>query len=142
MGAQGSYRGRGVYTALLDALAAVRAAPEGAAIESLLMSSGTASNTSPAAVIDAFVAAVEAHATNRLNTAPRLGVESGGSSASSSSNQTTPSAPSPVPLPTPPLPPAAFAIDPTQSLAANLMHLVLHRLGRSPTAAPLGEGRE
>ena len=129
---------RAVYTALLDALAAVRATPEGAAIESLLMASGTAPNTSPSAVIAAFVAAVEAHATNRLNTAPRLGVESGGSSASSSSNQTTPSAPSPVPLPTPPLPPAAFAIDPTQSLAANLMHLVLHRLGRSPTAAPLG----
>ena len=98
---------RAVYTALLDALAAVRATPEGAAIESLLMSNATASGTSPAAVITAFVVAVEAYATNRLNTAPRMGVESGGGSASSSSNQTTPSAPSPVPLPTLPLPPAS-----------------------------------
>ena len=98
---------RAVYTALLDALAAVRATPDGAAIESLLMASGTAPNTSPSAVIAAFVEAVEAHATHRLNTAPRMGVESGGGSASSCSNQTTPSAPSPVPLPTLPLPPAS-----------------------------------
>jgi hypothetical protein len=133
---------RAVYTALLDALAFVRATPEGAAIESLLMANAMASNTSPAAVITAFVTSVEAHAIHRLNTAPRMGVESGWSDASYSSNQTTPSAPSPValptpPLPLPPLPPAAFAIEPTQSLAANLMRLVEYRLGRSPTAAPM-----
>ena len=132
---------RAVYTALLDALAAVRAAPEGAAVESLLMANAAASDTSPAAVLAAFVVAVEAHTTHRLNTAPRMGVGMENSSGDSS-NQTTPSAPSPVSLPTPPPPPpppsAAFAMDPTQSLAANLMRLVLHRLGRSPTAAPLG----
>ena len=39
----------------------------------------------------------------------------------------------PLPPP-PPLPLPAFAIDPTQSLEANLMRLVLHRL-RRPAAA-------
>jgi hypothetical protein len=98
-----------------------------------------ASNTSPAAVIAAFVTSVEAHAIHRLNTAPRMGVESGWSGASSS-NQTTPSAPSPVPLPTTPLPsppPTVFVIEPTQSLASNLMRLVEYHLGRSPTVAPM-----
>jgi hypothetical protein len=131
---------RAVYTTLLDALAFVRASPEGAAIESLLMANTTTSNTSPAAVITAFVTSVEAHAIHRLNTHPRMGVESGWSGASSS-NQTTPSAPSPVPLPTPPMPsppPAMFVIEPTQSLASNLMRLVEYHLGRSPTAAPMG----
>ena len=132
---------RAVYTALLDALAFVRATPEGVAIESLLMANATTSNTSPAAVITAFVAAMEAHAIHRLNNGPRMGVESDWSGASSASKQTTPSAPSPVPLPTPPLPSpprAVFVIEPTQSLASNLMLLVEYHLGRSPTASPMG----
>ena len=131
---------RAVYTALLDALAHVRATPEGVAVESLLMANAAASDASPVDLIGAYVAAVEAHATHRLVTAPRMGVrvESGGGSASSSSNQTTPSAPSPVP-PVPPVPPpplhlAAFAIDPAQSLISNLMMLVEYRgLRRSPS---------
>ena len=135
---------RAVYSEMLDALAAVRATPEGAAVESLLMSNALASGASPVAVIAAFVAAVEDRASRRLNTLPRLGVgvDSGRvRDASSSSNQTTPSPPSPVPtpsLPPPlPLPLPAFAIDPMQSLAANLQLLVVHRLHRPSAAAVL-----
>jgi hypothetical protein len=132
---------RAVYSELLDALAAVRASPEGAAVESLLMANATVPGASPVVVIAAFVAAVEARASHRLETLPRLGVgvESGRAGGSSSSNQTTPSAPSPVPLPTPspPLPLPAFAIDPTQPLAANLQLLVVHRLHRPSAAAVL-----
>ena len=134
---------RAVYSEMLDALAAVRATPEGAAVESLLMSNALASGASPVAVIAAFVAAVEDRASRRLNTLPRLGVgvDSGRvRDESSSSNQTTPSPPSPVPtpsLPPPlPLPLSAFAIDPMQSLAANLAHLVLHRLPAAAMPSP------
>ena len=59
---------RAVYTALLDALAHVRATPEGVAVESLLMANAAASDASPADLIGAYVAAVEAHATHRLVT--------------------------------------------------------------------------
>jgi hypothetical protein len=135
---------RAVYTSLLDALAYVRATPEGAAIEYLLMSNATASGTSPAAVIAEFVVAVEARAIHRLNSTPRMGVgiESGRGSASSSSNRTTPAAQSPVlqamhlPLP-PPLPLLPGAIDHTKSLDANLVKLVECILRRPPPAAML-----
>ena len=100
------------------------------------MASAAASDTSPADVIGAFVAEVEAHAAHRLATAPRMavGVESGVGSTSSSSNRTTsPFAPPPTPPLSPmPLPLAAFAIDSSQSLAINLMQLLEYRLRRPP----------
>ena len=127
---------RAVYTAILEALAHVRATPSGVAVESLLMASAAASDTSPADVIGVFVAEVEAHAAHRLATAPRMavGVESGVGSTSSSSNRTTsPFAPPPTPPLSPmPLPLAAFAIDSSQSLAINLMQLLEYRLRRPP----------
>ena len=120
---------RAVYAALLDALAYVRATPAGAAVESLIMSNATEPDASPATVISSFVAAVEERATHRLNTAPRLGIVSYTSSFTSSTTvPTPPPVPSPVPpaaVPSLPLPPpTAFRIEPTTSIASNLMRLI------------------
>ena len=142
---------RAVYAALLDALAYARATPAGAAVESLIMSNTTEPDASPATVISAFVAAVEERAAHRLTTAPRLGASSYSSSlATSSTLPTPPSAPSPVPataVPPSPLPPSAdFRIDPTTSLASNLMRLIEGRIhesaqnDRSAIRAALDEG--
>ena len=149
---------RAVYAALLDALAHARAMPAGAAVEQrLLMSNATDTDASATAVIDSFVAAVEERASHRLRTAPRPGV----TSFSSSSFTSTTAVPTPPLLPAPsspaaaalfdvpPLtlpPPAAFRIEPTTSVAANLMRLVEGQLPHSspddrPTiAAALDEG--
>ena len=144
---------RAVYAALLDALAHARTMPAGAAVEGLLMSNTTGSDTSPAAVIDTFVAAVEERATHLLRTAPRLGVDSYTSSVTSSTAVPTPPlAPSPAAATlsdVPPLtlpPPAVFRIEPTTSIAANLMRLVEGRLPQSASddrtaiASALDEG--
>ena len=142
---------RAVYNSLLDALAYARATPAGAAVESLIMSNTSEPDASPAAVISAFVAAVEERAAHRLTTAPRLGASSYSSSlATSSTLPTPPSAPSPVPataVPPSPLPPSAdFRIDPTTSLASNLMRLIEGRIhesaqnDRSAIRAALDEG--
>ena len=127
---------RAVYAALLDALAYVRATPAGAAVESLIMSNVTGSDASPATVISSFVAAVEERATHRLNTAPRLGIVSYTSSFTSSTTvPTPPPVPSPVPpaaVPSLPLPPpTAFRIEPTTSIASNLMRLIQSYLHQS-----------
>ena len=127
---------RAVYAALLDALAHARATPAGAAVEALLMSNATENDTSPAAVISAFMTVVDERATHRLNTAPRLGVTSYSSSLTSSSTlPTPPPAPSPVPSASVPpltLPPLAdFRIEPATSLESNLMRRIEGRLHQS-----------
>ena len=146
---------RAVYAALLDSLAYARAMPAGAAVEGLLMSNGTALGTPAAAVIGAFVTAVEERASHRLRTAPRLGVTSYSSSTFTSSTAvpTPPPAPSPAAatlFDVPPLtlpPPAAFRIEPMTSNASNLMRLVEGHLPQSSPddrtstiAAALDEG--
>ena len=121
------------------------------------MSNATDTDASATAVIDSFVAAVEERASHRLRTAPRPGV----TSFSSSSFTSTTAVPTPPLLPAPsspaaaalfdvpPLtlpPPAAFRIEPTTSVAANLMRLVEGQLPHSspddrPTiAAALDKG--
>ena len=117
-------RAQTVYNSMLAALAAVRSTPAGAAVEALLM---TGLTTSPAAtpdsVVTAFVAAVEASATAKLN-----GAAAGSSTASSSSTSpghVTPIPPPPIPLPMPPAPtappPSAAALVPSQSIAQNFI---------------------
>ena len=142
---------RAVYSALLDALAFARTASAGAAVEALLLTNATENDTSPAAVISAFMTVVDERATHRLNTAPRLGVTSYSSSLTSSSTlPTPPPAPSPVPsaaVPPLPLPPLAdFRIEPATSIESNLMWRIEGRLhqsdheGRTTITAALDEG--
>ena len=89
------------------------------------------------AAIAALVAAVEQSMLTRLRSGDAAGASS--SSSSSSSRRTTspplPQPPAPPQLPPPPQAPAAFAIDPSQSLATNLTRLVASRARRQLNAS-------
>ena len=119
-------RAQTVYNSMLAALAAVRSTPAGAAVEALLM---TGLTTSPAAtpdsVVTAFVAAVEASATAKLNAAAGSSTASSSSTSPGHVTPIPPPPPPPIPLPMPPTPtappPSAAALVPSQSIAQNFI---------------------
>ena len=117
-----------LVTALLEALTTARKSQVGYVPGQMML---TTSPTAPLdasgqAAIAALVAAVEQSMLTRLRSGDAGGASS--SSSSSSSRRTTP-----PPLqqpPPPPQAPAAFAIDPTQSLTTNLTRMVTRRARR------------
>ena len=120
-----------LVSALLEALTTARQSQVGYVPGQLMLT------TSPTAPLDAagqtaiaaLVTAVEQSMLTRLRSGDAAGASS--SSSSSSSRRTTPpplpQPPAPPQLPPPPQAPAAFAIDPSQSLATNLTRLVASR---------------
>jgi len=129
---------KALLAALFDALAALRATPEGHAFADLLLRLPAAPLDDDArAALAALVATVEPDVARRV---------ASGSNASSSSDRSTPP-PLPLPLPPPPPPPSQppppvvviavpvapdepFALLPTSSLLANAELLVAMRLRR------------
>ena len=126
-------RYRALVSALLEALTASRRDQIGYVVgQMLLAATPTALNAEGQAAIAALIAAIEP--TMRA----RLATPGAASSSGSSSQRTTPppeQQPPSLPLPAPPPPP--LAIDPMQSLSANLRRVIETRLNHqlSPSEA-------
>ena len=130
-------RYRALVSALLEALTASRRGQVGYAVGQMLLAATptTALNAEGQAAIAALIAALEPAMRARLATP---GAASSSSGSGSSSQRTTPppeQQPPSLPLPAPPPPP--LAIDPMQSLRANLRRVIETRLNHqlSPSEA-------
>ena len=138
---------KALVSALLEALTASRRGQIGYAVGQMLLAATptTALNAEGQAAIAALVAAIEPTMHARLAT-PGAASSSSGSGSSSQRTTPPPEQPPPLPLPAPP-PPPPLAIDPLQSLGANLRRVIERRLNHqlSPSEAAtvanaLGEG--
>ena len=122
---------RALLAALLDSVSAAATTPLGAGVASTLTSSAPPSAEAQSAVA-ALAASVEA------GMLTRLAERSDGSSSASGRSTPPPSLPPAPPLPIPLPTQQSFAIDASQSLAANAARLVEVRLQR-PLAQSEGE---
>jgi hypothetical protein len=137
-----------LVTALLEALTTARQGQVGYGPGQLMLTSFPATPLDAAGqtAIATLATAVEQSMLTRLRSGDAGGAGASSSSSSSSSRRTTPPplpqppAPPRLSSPPPPQAPAAFAIDPTQSLSTNLARLVASRARRQlspPEAAAL-----
>jgi len=124
-----------LVSALLEALTTARQGQAGYVPGQLML---TTSPTAPLdaagqAAIAALVASVEQSMLTHLRSGDAGGASSSSSSSSSRRTTSPPLPPPQLPSP-PPQAPAAFAIDPAQSLATNLTRLVASRARRQLNA--------
>ena len=139
-------RYRALVSALLEALTASRRDQIGYVVgQMLLAATPTALTAEGQAAIAALITTLEPTMRARLTT-PGAASSSSGSGSSSQRTTPPPEQQPPMPLPEPP-PPPPLAIDPMQSLSANLRRVIERRLNHqlSPSEAAtvanaLGEG--